>query len=170
MRAVIGQHVSVEAATTVCRRLVRRCGRRISDGHSHSHLFPRPEAVLDADLDGLGLPSRRAATLRAVARAAIEHPEWLRLGPDLDTRIDQWRQLPGIGEWTAQILAMRALRDPDAFPATDLGVRKALASRGHLCPGGRARQRARRWRPFRAYATALLWEKPESRALAKGRS
>jgi len=100
--------------------------------------------------------------LGTVARACLDHPDWLGLGPDLQTRIEQWRSLPGIGDWTAQILAMRALRDPDAFPAGDLGVRKALGQGGAAVSESTARRRADSWRPFRAYATVLLWQDPNS--------
>jgi AraC family transcriptional regulator, regulatory protein of adaptative response / DNA-3-methyladenine glycosylase II len=158
VRAIIGQQVSVDAATTVTRRVVRRCGRRVRDGRELCFLFPTAKQLLDCDLGGVGLTTRRRATLLTAAEAVHRQPQLLRLGPDLESRLKEWCALPGIGDWTAQILAMRALREPDAFPAGDLGVRKALSHGDELISHRDVRDVAEAWRPFRSYATVLLWE------------
>jgi AraC family transcriptional regulator of adaptative response / DNA-3-methyladenine glycosylase II len=92
----------------------------------------------------------------------------LELAPDLETAVARLTALDGIGDWTAQYIAMRALREPDAFPAGDLGLRKALASdRGELGSVAELRRRAEAWRPWRAYAAMLLWRSPAATAKRK---
>jgi len=158
VRGLLGQQVSVAAARTLAARLVARCGvplERPRDGLTHE--FPTAAAVAAADLDGLGLTGARVAALRAFARAVAER----RLDFDgitgLDDAIATLTALPGIGEWTAHYVAMRALGEPDAFPAGDLGVRKALADGGALPATRAVIARAERWRPWRAYAVIAMW-------------
>lgn len=166
-RAVIGQQVSVKGARTVALRLAHRLGEPLprellpgqtGDGpETLTWLFPRPEDIVDADLDNLGMPGRRAESVRAVARAFCDGPladlHTLSPGEMRDAILD----LPGLGPWTAESIAMRALGDPDAFPGTDLGVLKALGL--DLKSAGRKalRERSDAWRPWRAYATVRLW-------------
>lgn len=156
VRAVLGQQVSVRGATTLAGRLVARCGETLPGIDGVERTFPTPEALAEADLSGLGITGARIRTISAIARATADGE--VRLDADAPpASLDALRAIPGIGEWTAQYVAMRALRDPDAFPAGDLGVRRALA-RGGVLPSTREVERtAERWRPFRAYAVMLLW-------------
>jgi AraC family transcriptional regulator of adaptative response / DNA-3-methyladenine glycosylase II len=131
------------------------------DPASPAWLFPRPADLVDADLAHIGIPAARAETIRSLAGAALAGEPLLELAPDLETAVARLAAVPGIGDWTAQYVAMRALREPDAFPAGDLGLRKALARAG----GGplatsAVRRRSAAWRPWRAYAAMLLWQEP----------
>ncbi len=166
-RAVIGQQVSVKGARTIALRLASRCGKALPDdlrpaGNGDDEavldrLFPTPGEVVDADLDGLGMPGKRIDALRAVARAFHDGPlaDARSLAPE--ALREAIAGLPGLGPWTAETIAMRAIGDPDAFPGTDLGVLKALDL--DLSAGGRRELEARAasWRPWRAYATVRLW-------------
>ncbi len=164
VRALLGQQVSVAAARTLAGRLAAAAGTPLdpADG-ALTHVFPGPAAVARAPLERLGLPRARAAALRGFAEAVASGVLDLGGFRDLDDAVEQLTRLPGIGEWTAHYLAMRALGEPDAFPAGDLGVRRSLARGGRL-PGTReVRERAERWRPWRAYAVIALWTEPEPR-------
>ena len=158
VRALLGQQVTVAGARTVATRLVHSCGQQLAvpDG-SLTHLFPTPAAVVTAPLETLGMPGARARALRAFARAVAEGALDLQALGGLEDAIAALTALPGIGEWTAQYIAMRALGEPDAFPAGDLAVRKALARGGTLPAERQVIAHAERWRPFRAYATFALW-------------
>jgi AraC family transcriptional regulator of adaptative response / DNA-3-methyladenine glycosylase II len=158
VRAVLGQQVSVAAATTLAGRLARRFGTPLEDARSPALaiLFPTPEVLADATpaaIAGVGMPRSRAETVLALARAMTDGSIELTPGADPDEVARRLDALPGIGPWTAQYVAMRALHHPDAFPADDLGVRKALGARG-----AEAERRAARWRPWRAYGVMHLWE------------
>ena len=159
VRALLGQQVSVAAARTLAGRLALACGEPLARPEGAlTHLFPTPAAVAAAPLERLGLPGARAAALRAFARAVAGGSLDLAAFSDLDDAVAKLTALPGIGEWTAQYVAMRALREPDAFPAGDLGVRRALAGPDGTLPRERdVLARAERWRPWRAYATLALW-------------
>jgi AraC family transcriptional regulator, regulatory protein of adaptative response / DNA-3-methyladenine glycosylase II len=161
VRAIVGQQVSVAAGRTLVTRLVERAGTRLArpiDGLTH--LFPSPEALAGADLAGLGLVSARARTLSAMARAVADGT--LRLdGPADDVRAGL-RELPGVGEWTAEYVALRALGEPDAFPAGDLVLRRVAGGEHALTPRALA-ERAEAWRPWRGYAAVHLWEAAASR-------
>ncbi|HMC69058.1 MAG TPA: DNA-3-methyladenine glycosylase, partial [Mycobacteriales bacterium] len=149
VRAVLGQQVSVAAARTFAGRLTQRCGAALDTPRgSLTHSFPTAQQVARADLSGLGLTSARVATLRAVAHAVCEG---LSLEPtaDRDGTRAALLALPGIGPWTVDYVAMRALGDPDAFPADDLVIRKVL--------GKSAATVAEAWRPWRAYAAMHVW-------------
>jgi AraC family transcriptional regulator of adaptative response / DNA-3-methyladenine glycosylase II len=160
VRAVLGQQISVKGATTLSGRLVARFGERSSiargDGDLHS-LFPTAETLAASDLTEIGLPRARAAAISSLAGAVADGELRLAAPRDLDAAIEQLTALPGIGEWTAQYIAMRALREPDAFPATDLGLRRALGATGRPRSGAELRDIAEGWRPWRAYAAMLLW-------------
>jgi len=158
VRGLLGQQVSVAAARTLAGRLVRLCGAPlIAPRGVITHAFPTPAAVAAAPLERLGLPRARAAALRGFARAVAGGTLDLEELRDLDDAVEQLTALPGIGDWTAHYLAMRGLAEPDALPASDLGVRKALIHRGHM-PGVRdVIARAERWRPWRSYAVFALW-------------
>jgi AraC family transcriptional regulator of adaptative response / DNA-3-methyladenine glycosylase II len=134
---------------------VERFGRPVETGvPGLTRLFPDAAVLAAADLAGVGLTQRRAATLRELARAV--HAGELALGPSADPgeAMAALRLLPGIGEWTAQYVALRALGEPDAFPASDLWLRRAAG-----CTSERALlARAEAWRPWRSYAALQLWE------------
>ena len=123
-----------------------------------THVFPRPEHVASADLTALRMPRMRAATLTSLAAAVVADPHVLGAGRSLTECVAQLRALPGIGEWTAQYIAMRELREPDAFPAGDIGLLRALTdSEGKRPTSGELLAMAERWRPWRAYAAQHLW-------------
>jgi AraC family transcriptional regulator, regulatory protein of adaptative response / DNA-3-methyladenine glycosylase II len=158
VRAVLGQQVSVAAATTIAGRVAARFGAPLADPPSPalSRLFPTADvlaAVTAADLSAVGLPRARGETLHALARAVASGDVDLHPGADPEVTAARLDALPGIGPWTAQYVTMRALHHPDAFPGDDLGVRKALGLRG---PAAEARAEA--WRPWRSYAVMHLWE------------
>jgi AraC family transcriptional regulator of adaptative response / DNA-3-methyladenine glycosylase II len=149
--------VSVRAATTLAGRLVERFGEPVATAiPGLSHAFPTAAtlaAAASADIATIGLPRQRADALRSFAAAIASGAIDLAPTTDPDELIPRLVALPGIGEWTAQYIAMRALHHPDAFPASDLGIRKALGG----LPTGAARRRADAWRPWRSYAVMHLW-------------
>jgi AraC family transcriptional regulator of adaptative response / DNA-3-methyladenine glycosylase II len=163
VRAILGQQVSVRGATTLAGRLAALWGDPLSGSAMDApggpgRLFPPPEALADADLTRIGLTRARARAVSSVARAVADGRLDLDTpGPSPET-LAALGALPGIGEWTVQYVAMRALGDPDAFLASDLGVRRALRS-GSTLPAPREIARiAECWRPWRAYAVMLLWQ------------
>jgi AraC family transcriptional regulator of adaptative response / DNA-3-methyladenine glycosylase II len=158
LRAVLGQQVSVAAARTLAQRLVQRFGVEVArDDGIALRLFPAAETIADADLAAIGLPRTRAQTLRTIARAVCDGAVSFRAEQGLEHFVASWTQLPGIGDWTAHYIAMRALSDPDAFPAGDLVLRKAVARDGASVPIAALQELAQRWRPWRAYAVFHLW-------------
>lgn len=154
-RAVIGQQISVAGARTLLGRLVSAVGDGLSteDG-GLTHVFPTPSAVANADLSGIGFTRSRMATLRALASAVADGRVALDRGADRTETIRRLRDTPGIGPWTTSYIAMRALGDPDAFPASDLGLQRAWAT---LEASSSLAERSLRWRPWRAYAAQQLW-------------
>jgi DNA-3-methyladenine glycosylase II len=151
VRAIVGQQVSVKAATTILGRLV--------DQLSVDSLFPTPAALADANLAGIGMPGRRIAALQGFARALADERVALD-DPDADRAAlrETLLALPGIGPWTVEYIAMRALRDPDAWPGTDLVLAQAMLARdATLAKASQQRARSDAWRPFRAYAALHLW-------------
>ena len=162
VRAILGQQVSVKGATTLAGRLVQAYGEplvldtREAEDESLRFLFPEPEALAGADLTALGLPRSRAAAISCLASAVARKELVLDAVGDLEETLRRLRALPGVGDWTAQYIAMRALREPDAFPATDLGLRRALAEDGEPASANEVARRAESWRPWRAYAAIHL--------------
>lgn len=156
-RAVLGQQVSVAAATTLARRLVDRFGQSLADQPDGlDRQFPGPDVLAEAPLESIGLPRTRAATLRAVARACSEGRLQFSRAQTLEQFVHQATALPGIGPWTAHYMALRALGMPDAFPAGDLVLQQVLGEGQRL--GERATEaRSQAWRPWRAYAVLHLW-------------
>jgi AraC family transcriptional regulator of adaptative response / DNA-3-methyladenine glycosylase II len=158
VRAILGQQVSVRGASTLAGRLVEAYGSpaavQLSGITRH---FPPAERLIDADLQTIGLPHARARAIRTLARAVSEKSLRLDGSEDLEATVAALSALPGIGDWTAQYIAMRALGEPDALPAGDLGIRKALARNGREPGGAEILRRAEAWRPFRAYAVMHLW-------------
>jgi AraC family transcriptional regulator, regulatory protein of adaptative response / DNA-3-methyladenine glycosylase II len=162
-RAILGQQISVAHATQLAGRLAAAYGEPIASERDLEPapglrlLFPRPEALAGAGLTGLGLPRSRATALSSLAAAMVNDPHLLRSFDHLDVAVEKLSRLPGIGGWTAQYIAMRALHEPDAFPATDLGLLRAMATRDGRPTPARLMRTAEAWRPWRAYAAVHLW-------------
>jgi AraC family transcriptional regulator of adaptative response / DNA-3-methyladenine glycosylase II len=171
VRAVLGQQISVAGATTLAARLAAKFGRAVATPFAQlNRLAPMARDLAVAEVDeiaSIGLPRARAATLRDLAAAAERGELTFGPGTTVEEAVMTLRRIRGIGEWTAQYVAMRALRFPDAFPAADLGVRKALAPAGGALPNEKqVLARAAAWRPWRAYATLHLWQTLHDSALA----
>lgn len=158
VRAVLGQQVSTAAARTHAGRLVRAHGERVDDPDGGlSHLFPTSAALAELDPDALAMPRTRRATLTGVIAALGSGALQLGVGSDRDEARDRLVALPGIGPWTVECIAMRALGDPDAFTPTDLGLRRAAAGLGLPHTPAALTRHSARWRPWRAYAVQYLW-------------
>ena len=157
-RAILGQQVTVAAARTVAGRFAAALGDPIETPFaSLNRIFPAAERVAELPygrIARLGMPGARARTVVALARAVADGDLDLMPNADIDATLEKLRALPGVGEWTAQYIAMRALAWPDAFPHTDLGVMKAL---GETSPR-RVLAAGEAWRPWRAYAVMHLWQ------------
>jgi len=158
-RSIIGQQVTVARARHLNGVLVTRAGsERPRLGDQPRRLFPTPRQVLDADLDGMGMPGARIATLRAVASAAIEDARLFDRGITIEDTVARLRAIRGIGEWTAHYIAMRACGEPDAFPSSDIGLLRGGADHHGRRPApADLLVRAEAWRPWRAYAAHQLW-------------
>jgi len=157
VRAVLGQQVTVPAARGLAGQLVRICGARVEDGRGLAFAFPTPAEVARVDLGALAMPRARQRTLDAIAHAAMEDPELFTRGGSVEATVSRLRALPGVGDWTAQYIALRAAREPDAFPASDVGLLRGAAQRGKRPSPEELLARAERWRPWRAYAAQHLW-------------
>jgi len=158
VRAVLGQQVSVRGARTLVGRLVARYGKPLQRPLGGvTHLFPSPQTLAGADSAELAMPATRRRCLLALATALARGELVLDGGADRTEVRGELLALPGIGPWTTEYIAMRALRDPDAFPSSDLGVRRALERLGLDGSPASAQALAERWRPYRAYAVAHLW-------------
>lgn len=159
IRAVLGQQISVAAAVRLAGRLVAAHGEAMAaPDRDLTHVFPRPEALAVADLTTLGMPRSRAATLSAVAAAVMTDADLLGPNRDLEEAVQRLRSIRGVGEWTAQYIALRQLREPDAFPAADIGLMRALVNdQGQRPAADELLARAEKWRPWRAYAAQHLW-------------
>lgn len=167
VRAILGQQVSVRGATTVMGRLVERFGDPYPGSHpALTRLMPTPRrlaALRTADIASLGMPGARADAVLALARAVAGGEITLAPGADAERTVRALTALPGIGDWTAHYIAMRALRWPDAFPANDLVLRRAA---GNVTAAQLVR-RAEAWRPWRAYAAMHLWRSPSAASRAE---
>jgi AraC family transcriptional regulator of adaptative response / DNA-3-methyladenine glycosylase II len=154
IRAILGQQVTVRGATTLAGRLVREFGTPGTGNHGVTHIFPSAAILADADVARIGLPRARANTIRSLARAVAGHE----ISFDGVADVEEWKQnfcsIPGIGDWTAQYVAMRALGEPDAFPSADLGLLHAT----DLHNPRELEVRSQAWRPWRAYAAMYLWQ------------
>ncbi len=152
-RAILGQQITVRGATTLAGRIVAMFGRPITTGENLTHIFPTPELLAEADLTRAGLTKARAATIRALAQAVCD--KGICFGEILDSEdfLASLKKIPGIGDWTAQYIAMRALGEPDAFPSGDIALVRALG----LSNSRELDARAEVWRPWRAYAAMYLW-------------
>ncbi len=155
VRAVLGQQVSTAAARTHAARIVARHGEAVSDTRGGlTHLFPAPEALAQVRL---AMPATRTRTLAALVEALGSRRLSLDPGCDRAQALAALSALPGFGPWTIGVIAMRALGDPDAFPASDLGVRRGAEALGLPAAAVALTARAERWRPWRAYAVQYLW-------------
>ncbi|MFP5327131.1 MAG: DNA-3-methyladenine glycosylase 2 family protein [Acidimicrobiia bacterium] len=158
IRVVVGQHVSTRAASGHLSRLADAFGEPVADPDgSIRRMFPASEVLATANLDVLRMPEARKRTLTAVAGALASGALDLSPGADWTVARRVLRALPGVGPWTAEMIAMRALGDPDAFPASDLGVRKGAARLAIPSQTRNLEAHAERWRPWRAYAVQHLW-------------
>ncbi len=160
VRTVLGQQTTTTGALKRAAKLVAAHGEKLrpGDGAGLTHTFPTPERLAQADLRSLGMSAVRADALSAVARAAAADAGFFRPTQSLEGAIARLRALSGIGESTAQYIAMRVLREPDAFPAADIGLMRALTPAGRArLTAGEVLARAEAWRPWRAYAAHHLW-------------
>ncbi len=158
VRAVLGQQVSLAGAATVAGRLVAAYGEPLERPlGAVTHVFPSAAALAAADPDSLPMPATRRRALIGLAAALRDGEVVLDAGAEREQTRRRLLALPGIGPWTADYIAMRALRDPDAFLPTDLGVRHALDRHGVDARPANALALAERWRPYRAYAMVHLW-------------
>lgn len=165
VRAILGQQVSVKAATTLSGRIAERYGEPVATDFGDAvrdaglgRLFPSPEKLVRARFNNIGLVGARAETIRRVARAVVNSELSFDPSQDPGEFCASLISIKGIGDWTAQYVAMRALKNPDAFPASDLGLLRAFDGEGEdrLRPNELAAM-AEEWRPWRAYAALLLW-------------
>ncbi|MGI8847366.1 MAG: Ada metal-binding domain-containing protein [Candidatus Dormibacteria bacterium] len=156
VRAVLGQQVTVAGARTLAGRIVARHGTALAEPHGGiTHVFPDAQTLDGAELSGLGLTGRRIDSLHALAAAVTEGK--LDVGGPAAVIDAGLQRLPGFGPWTRSYIAMRALGDPDAFPAGDLGLRRALERAGVHASVRALEERSQAWRPWRAYAALHLW-------------
>lgn len=165
VRAVLGQQISVKGARTIAGRIVAVTGTVLAPDEAVegvTHLFPTPEQLAAASLDGLGLTGARISTLRRLAELAATKELDLSGRTSAEVALDRLRSIPGIGPWTTAYVAMRAFHDADAFPADDLGIRAGMAALGMPTTRAAIRDRAERWRPWRAYAAMHLWLAPHT--------
>ncbi len=159
VRAIFGQQVSVGGARTSLGRLVTTAGtplERPSGGITH--LFPTAERVAELPTEAFGMPRARAQTIRRVAELVGRNELDLSGDSSSDLALGRLGEVPGIGPWTLAYVAMRALRDPDAFMVGDLGVRKGFEALGLGSTPRAILERAERWRPWRAYGVMHLWQ------------
>jgi AraC family transcriptional regulator, regulatory protein of adaptative response / DNA-3-methyladenine glycosylase II len=158
VRAILGQQVTVAAARTVAGRFAAAFGDPLETSFAPiNRIFPSAEKIAGlryGQIARLGMPGARARSVLAIARAVAAGDLVLMPNADIEATLSKLRALPGVGEWTAQYIAMRALAWPDAFPHTDLGVMKALGESDpkRVLAAGEA------WRPWRAYAVMHLWQ------------
>ncbi|WP_342364997.1 AlkA N-terminal domain-containing protein [Streptomyces afghaniensis] len=158
VRAVLGQQVSTAAARTHAARLVTAHGDPVDDPEGGlTHLFPAPEALAALDPETLAMPRTRRTTFTTLVRRLADGDLHLGVESDWPQARAQLLALPGFGPWTADVIAMRALGDPDAFLPTDLGIRRAAQELGLPSTPAKLTARAAAWRPWRAYAVQYLW-------------
>jgi AraC family transcriptional regulator of adaptative response / DNA-3-methyladenine glycosylase II len=162
VRAILGQQITVAGATRLAGKLVSCHGESIEEPVSReqglTHVFPTAQQLAGADLIALGMPKARRTALSSLAAAVVADPSIFGPRRSLEEAITQLRSLPGVGEWTAQYIAMRELREPDAFPAADIGLMRAMSDGSGMRPSpAELLARAERWRPWRAYAALHLW-------------
>ena len=153
VRAILGQQVSVRAATTIAGRIAGTFGQPIVDDRGLNRLFPTAATLATADLEKVGVMPARARTIRALARRVTDGSLSFEAGREAQSVAAALIEIPGIGDWTAQYIAMRAYGEPDAFPSGDLVLRRAAGG----CTAKELERRSLAWRPWRSYAVMLLW-------------
>jgi AraC family transcriptional regulator of adaptative response / DNA-3-methyladenine glycosylase II len=161
VRAILGQQISVKGATTLAGRIANSFGQPFSGPAGLTHIFPTPEILADARLSSVGLTKKRAETIRALARAVCSGEIRFEGIRDSSAFLTRLVEIPGIGSWTAQYVAMRALGEPDGFPTGDLGLLRASGLR----TSHELEKRAEAWRPWRSYATMYLWSVAKERSI-----
>jgi AraC family transcriptional regulator of adaptative response / DNA-3-methyladenine glycosylase II len=169
VRAILGQQISVAGARTFAGRIAEAYGEPIEAGGPPDRVFPGPDRLAKTDLTTIGLTGARASALQTLSAAMASDPKLLRAGASLDETLAKLVALPGIGPWTAGYIAMRALREPDAFPVSDLGLLRAMTTNGSRPAPAALERRAEAWRPWRAYAAARLWSMPSQARPARAR-
>jgi AraC family transcriptional regulator of adaptative response / DNA-3-methyladenine glycosylase II len=159
VRAILGQQISIVAARGLAAKLVALSTSPLAlRDTSLTHAFPTPKQLAAADLSSLGMPAARRSALQSLARAAVAQPDLFAVGNTLEESINRLRSVPGIGEWTAQYIALRGLHHPDAFPASDIGIlRNAEQIFGTPFSPAQLLARSEQWRPWRGYAAQHLW-------------
>jgi AraC family transcriptional regulator of adaptative response / DNA-3-methyladenine glycosylase II len=162
VRAILGQQVTVGAARNLAARLTQAYGEAVDDPAATAlgltRLFPTPARLVGEDIAALGMPRARGAALEALARTVAADPTIFTPRADLESAIAALSALPGVGPWTAQYIALRELREPDAFPHGDVALMRALADEDGRRPSAQQLlARAEAWRPWRAYAAQHLW-------------
>jgi len=165
VRAILGQQIAVRAATTIAGRLVATFGSPAPNGDGSARLFPTAAQLADAAIERAGIVNARAAAIRGLARAVIAERITFTAGSDTAAVVAALKALPGIGAWTAEYIAMRALGEPDAFPCADLVLRRMAGS----VTARELDARSAAWRPWRAYAVMLLWQAARDEAGAARR-
>ena len=158
VRAVLGQQITVKAAAQLAARIVWAIGTPVVESvPGLTHAFPRPEYFTARTLSKMGMPQARAAALAGIAAASVADTHMFDPRRDLAEAVAHLRKLPGVGEWTAQYIAMRALGESDAFLASDVGLLRSLGTNGSRPAAPELLRRAERWRPWRAYAVMHFW-------------
>jgi len=166
VRAILGQQISVKGATTLTGRIVRAFGQAFSGASGLTHLFPSPAALADLKLNKVGLTNARAESIQALARAVCCGEICFEGVVDSDAFLARLCAIPGIGKWTAQYIAMRALGEPNAFPSADVGLMRAVG----VGSSHELEERAEVWRPWRAYAAIYLWSMASESQVRKSKT
>jgi AraC family transcriptional regulator of adaptative response / DNA-3-methyladenine glycosylase II len=170
VRAILGQQITVVAARGLAEQLVARHGQAVPAPYAiHpalTRVFPTAEHLARAKSMGLGMPAAREHSLKALADAVAGDPNLFRQHGTIESAIARLRTIRGIGPWTAHYIALRAMREMDAFPSTDIGLLRGMAGIGAACStSAHLEQRAESWRPWRAYAAQHLWTSDASGSL-----
>lgn len=167
VRAILGQQISVQAARTLAGRIVQAYGTPLAVSlpaePTLNRIFPAPQILADANLSNLGITGARAKAINGLAEVFAQKPHLLDSFQNLEEAVATLQTLPGVGPWTAQYIAMRALHEPNAFPFADLGLLKAFTYLAQLekpATPKQLAQAAQNWQPWRAYAALLLWNTP----------
>ena len=162
VRIIIGQQISVAAASTISGRITARLGFQVSDVSGLNRTFPSAQVLAEADLDGFGLTERRKKTIQIFSRAVAAGVIGFEPSANLDAIEKQWCALPGIGPWTAHMSAIRVLGHDDAMPSSDLGILRSVnrLTKHELSPKQIASQ-SKIWRPFRSWVAQHLWQAPD---------
>lgn len=168
MRAILGQQVTVEAARQLAGHLVQLCGAVLPPVQRTQpaliHAFPTAAQVKAADLTLLGMPNARKTALISLAEAALADPDLFQPLASVEETVARLRAIRGVGEWTAHYIALRAVRETDAFPASDIGLLRGAARNGTRPSPAELQDRAEPWRPWRAYAAQHLWAADAARS------